>query len=252
MRATSTASIGGCRRPIVKMLMVPVGPVSSFDYAIFCDCEEDFDFAIYYDCEDKPDIDIFYDCREPPELRHTISDTGCPIMKTEPCRHMCRTFKTSRTPVTQSNRYAEWVRCHGCGHTHAKMTYSSICCMHCKERYNSTIEEYRRQRRIHWTTRVPVAGEDGLGGGFHGGRNDGLDLALASNLAMSSGRAGFGFPASNSCKYIHLSPPVHPPGDAKYAHCFAIFPGLLTVAFAWRGCRGGCLCRSRRWVRLRH
>ena len=36
--------------PIVKMLMVPVGPVSSFDFAIFCDCEEDFDFAIYYDC----------------------------------------------------------------------------------------------------------------------------------------------------------------------------------------------------------
>ena len=28
--------------PIVKMLMVPVGPVSSFDFAIFWDCEEGF------------------------------------------------------------------------------------------------------------------------------------------------------------------------------------------------------------------
>ena len=88
------------------MLMVPVGPVSSFDFTIFRDCEEDFDFAIYYDCEDEPDRDMFYDCREPPELRHIISDTGdiCPIPKTEPCRHMRRTFKTSRTPATQSNR----------------------------------------------------------------------------------------------------------------------------------------------------
>ena len=29
---------------------------------------------------------------------------------------------------------------------------------------------------------------------------------------------------------MHLSPLVHPPGDA-YAHCFGIFPGLPTVAF---------------------
>ena len=130
--------------PIVKMLMVPVGPVSSFD------------FAIYYDCEDEPDIDLFYDCREPPELRHAISDTGdiCPTTRTEPCRHMRRTFKTTRTPVTQSNRYAEWVRCHGCGHTHAKMTYSAICCMQCKARFNMIIEEYRRQQRVHWTVRL--------------------------------------------------------------------------------------------------
>ena len=94
--------------------------------------------------------------QEPPELRHPISDTGdiCPIPKTEPCRHMNRTFKTSRTPVTQYNRYAEWIRCHWCGHTHAKMIYSSICCMHCKERYNLMVEEYRRQQRIHWTVQV--------------------------------------------------------------------------------------------------
>ena len=30
---------------------------------------------------------------------------------------------------------------------------------------------------------------------------------------------------------MHLSPLVHPPGDAKYAHCFGIFPGLPTVVF---------------------
>ena len=24
---------------------------------------------------------------------------------------------------------------------------------------------------------------------------------------------------------------MHPPGDAKYAHCLGIFPGLLTPAF---------------------
>ena len=58
-------------------------------------------------------------------------------------------------------------------------------------------------------------GGDALGGGLDGGRNDGLDLARASNFATSSGRAGFGLPASISCRYIHLSPLVHPPGDAK-------------------------------------
>ena len=62
--------------PIVKMLHVPVGPVNSFD------------FAIFFDCEDEVDNDRFYDCQEPPELRHPISDTGdiCPLLpKTEPC-----------------------------------------------------------------------------------------------------------------------------------------------------------------------
>ena len=53
--------------PIVKMLHVPVGPVNSFD------------FAIFYDCEEETDNDRFYDCREPPELRHPISDTGSRI-----------------------------------------------------------------------------------------------------------------------------------------------------------------------------
>ena len=67
---------------------------------------------------------------------------------------MNRTFKTSRTPVTQYNRYAEWVRCHWCGHAHAEMIYSSIYCMRCKERFNLMAEEYRRQQRIHWTVQV--------------------------------------------------------------------------------------------------
>ena len=67
---------------------------------------------------------------------------------------MNRTFKTSRTPVTQHNRYAEWVRCHWCGHTHATMTYSSICCMHCRERYNIRVEDFRRRQRIPWTVQV--------------------------------------------------------------------------------------------------
>ena len=109
--------------PIVKMLHVPRGPVSSFD------------FTMFYDCEEEGQYDQFFDCREPPELQHPISDTGdiCPLPKTDPCRHMYRTFKTSRVSVMQHNRYAEWVRCHWCGHTHATMTYSSICCMHCRE-----------------------------------------------------------------------------------------------------------------------
>ena len=41
------------------MLMVPVGPVSSSDFAIFHDCEEEFDFTIYCDCEEEPDSDMF-------------------------------------------------------------------------------------------------------------------------------------------------------------------------------------------------
>ena len=123
------------------MLHIPVGPVSSLD------------FAIYYDCEDDTDTDRFYDCRDSPESIHPTSDTGgiCPIPKKEPCRHMNRTFKTSRTPVTQYNRYAEWVRCHRCGHTHAKMIYLFV---RCKERYNLMVEEYRRQQHIHWTVQV--------------------------------------------------------------------------------------------------
>ena len=87
-----------------------------------------FDFAVYYDCQEEIPIDErFYDCREPPELRHLISDTGDinPTMRTTPCSHMWRTMKTMRVPLMQSNRYANWVRCPACGHTHATITYSA-------------------------------------------------------------------------------------------------------------------------------
>ena len=49
--------------PRVKMLMVLVGPVSSFDFTIYHDCEEVFDFAIYSDCKDEDDIDMFMHVR---------------------------------------------------------------------------------------------------------------------------------------------------------------------------------------------
>ena len=54
------------------------------------------------------DNDRFCDCYEPLELRHPVSDTGdiCPLPRTEQCRHMNRTFRTSRTTVMQHNRYA--------------------------------------------------------------------------------------------------------------------------------------------------
>ena len=60
--------------------MVPKGPVGSFDFALFYDCEEGVDTAICNDREQNQDIDTFYDCQEPPVLRHRISDTGdiCP------------------------------------------------------------------------------------------------------------------------------------------------------------------------------
>ena len=50
----------------------------------------------------------------------------------------------------QSNRYANWVRCHWCGHTHATITYSGTCCLTCKERYIEIVDEYKRQRRMEW------------------------------------------------------------------------------------------------------
>ena len=91
----------------------------------------EFDFSVYHDCQE---IDIFpdepcYNCQEPPELNHPISDTGdiSPTMRTSPCIHMWRTIKTMRIPFMQSNRYANWVRCPFCGHTHAMITYSATC-----------------------------------------------------------------------------------------------------------------------------
>ena len=109
-----------------------------------------FDFAIYYDCQEEiPVVDeSFYDCREPPELRYRISDTGDinPTVRTTPCRHMWRTMKTMRIPLMQSNRYANWVRCPACGHTHATITYSATCCLRCKERHNEIVDKHKHDR----------------------------------------------------------------------------------------------------------
>ena len=83
----------------------------------------EFDFEVYYDCRETKDPEFFYECREPPQLHHIISDTGDinPTVKTTPCRHMWRTMKTMRIPLMQSNRYANWVRCPACGHTHMQL-----------------------------------------------------------------------------------------------------------------------------------
>ena len=112
-----------------------------------------FDFSVYYDCrEEAPVEELFYDCREPPELRHPISDAGdiCPTTRTTPCMHIWRTMKTMRIPVMQSNRYANWMRCHWCGHTHAMIAYSATCCLTSKEKYIEIVDEYKRQRHMEW------------------------------------------------------------------------------------------------------
>ena len=67
-----------------------------------------------------------------------------------PCTHMWRTMKTMRIPVMQSNRCANWMRCHWCGHTHATITYSATCCLTCKEKYIEIVDEYKRQRHMQW------------------------------------------------------------------------------------------------------
>ena len=114
----------------------------------------DFDLAVYYDCQEvDPPEELFYECRELPELNHQVSDTGDinPTVRTRPCLHMWRTMKTMRIPLIQSNRYANWVRCPICGHTHATITDSATCCLKCKERHNKTnetVHEYRHQRHV--------------------------------------------------------------------------------------------------------
>ena len=121
--------------------------MSSFDFTLFYDCEEEFENDRFLDCHEPPDQ--FHDCHEPLEREHPLSDIDtCLLPTTEPCRHMSRTFRTSRIPVMQQNRYAEWVRCNWCGVTHATMTYSSICCVRCKERYNNRVEDSRRRQQI--------------------------------------------------------------------------------------------------------
>ena len=83
----------------------------------------------------------------PQSGHHQISDTGdiSPTVRTSPCVHMWRTMKTMRIPLMQSNRYANWVRCPICGHTHATMVYSATCCLGCKERYNEIVDEHKHQ-----------------------------------------------------------------------------------------------------------
>ena len=101
-KATSPAGT-----PIVKMLRVPVG---------------NHDNNVYYDCQELEvtSDELFYDCQEPPELKHPISDAGDVItpVKSWPCHHMWRARRTMYVPLMQSNRYANWVRCPLCGHTH--------------------------------------------------------------------------------------------------------------------------------------
>ena len=122
--------------PVVTMLRIPIG---------------NFDFAVYYDCQEEiPPDELFYDCREPPELRHLISDTGDinPTIRTTPCMHMWRAMKTMRIPLMQSSRYANWVRCPACGHTHATITYSATCCLKCKERHNEIVDKHKHERHV--------------------------------------------------------------------------------------------------------
>ena len=49
-------------------------------------------------------------------------------------------------PLFQSNRYANWVRCPLCGHTHATIAYSATCRLTSKERYNLMVSEFKCQR----------------------------------------------------------------------------------------------------------
>ena len=131
-KAASPAGI-----PTVKMLRTPVG---------------EFDFSIYYDCQEVdlfPD-EPFYDCQKPPEVNHPISDTGDinPTVKTSTCVHMWRTMKTMRVPLMQSNRYANWVRCPACGHTHVTITYSATCCLRRKRRHNEIVDTYKHQKQL--------------------------------------------------------------------------------------------------------
>ena len=136
--------------PVVKMLRVQPG---------------EFDFDVYYDCQATLVLDeLFHECREPPQLNHRISDTGDinPTVKTTPCRHMW-TIKTMRIPLMQSNRYANWVRCPACGHTHANITYSATCCLKCKERHNEIVSKYKHERhvqRLSQPTQPPIDAVD--------------------------------------------------------------------------------------------
>ena len=58
--------------PVVKMLHVPAGLVSSLDFTLFYDCVEVCEDDRFYDCHEPPDQ--FHDCCEP--LRKGTSDFG--------------------------------------------------------------------------------------------------------------------------------------------------------------------------------
>ena len=133
--------------PIVKMFRVSSG---EFDFEVYDDCREiQAPGELFYDGGKVPD-ELFYECREPPQLRHQISDTGdiSPTVRTSPCVHMWRSMKTMKIPFMQSNRYANWVRCPFCGHTHATITYSATCCLKCKKRHDEIANRYKHERHV--------------------------------------------------------------------------------------------------------
>ena len=148
-RAKSNPSL----RPPSKLPVKPTSPAGTPTVKMFRASLGEFDFDVYCDCQEiQLSDELFYECREPPELHHQISDTGDvnPTVRTSPCRHMWRKLKTMRIPLMQSNRYAKWVRCPLCGHTHATIVYSATCCLTCKERHNEIVDKHKHQRHVQW------------------------------------------------------------------------------------------------------
>ena len=86
--------------------------------------------------------------REVRELQQTDTGDISPSIRTAPCQHMWRTLQAMNIPLLQSNRYANWVRCPVCRHTHAVATYSATCCLSCKETTNRLTWDHRLQRHI--------------------------------------------------------------------------------------------------------
>ena len=82
------------------------------------------------------------------------SPSSEPLLKTltERCRNLLQ---------YQSNRYATWVRCPQCSHTHGTITFSATCCMSCKGRCNRLAAGHRQPaieavdvtREYPWTKR---------------------------------------------------------------------------------------------------
>ena len=162
------ANVNPALRPPSKPPAKPNTPVINPTAKMLWAPLEEFDFLIYYDCQEihsAPHDEIFYDCQEPPELKHKISDTGdiTPTLRTWPCQHMWRTMRAMRVPLMQSNRYANWVRCPLCGHTHATTTYSATCCLGCKGRNNDMVNDFKCQSHQQWLsqqTQPPIDAVD--------------------------------------------------------------------------------------------